>query len=256
MGECLFASDVYKAVGYGRKAGVQAIQRLVPQEYKMRLGDAGIDLNGVLKSEYIHPNTVLLKEPGLYCFLLRCGKEKAEPFMKWVCKEILPRKVRKLTASIEEKDSALALLNDDLTEREDQIQQLEHYNVGLHGEIRAKDQEIARLHERSVPNAIDPGKDNVVLIVRKHTTHTDDNHFEYPYYISRIQRRLIPAKRRWLQEKFPRSEEIVVIDNPNGVHAFNRFEEEKHVERYGCHFRLIDLTREDLYNIGVPAVEV
>ena len=104
VGECLFASDVYKAVGYSRKAGVQAIQRLVLEEFKMRLGDVGIDLNGVLKSEYIHPNTVLLKEPGLYCFLLRCGKEKAEPFMKWVCKEILPREVRKLTASIEEKD--------------------------------------------------------------------------------------------------------------------------------------------------------
>ena len=55
--------------------------------------------------------------------------------------------------------------------------------------------------------------------------------------------------------QFTVSEEIVVIDNPNSVYAFNRPEEEGHVERYGCHFKLIDLTREDLYDMGVPPVE-
>ena len=100
-------SDVYKAVGYSRRAGVQAIQQLVPRKYRMRLGDVKIYLQGVLKSEYLHPDTVLvkepsvyrmrlgdvnidldkvgksvhlhpdtvlLKEPGVYCFLLRCNK--------------------------------------------------------------------------------------------------------------------------------------------------------------------------------------
>ena len=50
-GECLVASDVWRAIGYDRKAGVQAIQRLVPEKYKMRLGDACVDLEGVLRSE-------------------------------------------------------------------------------------------------------------------------------------------------------------------------------------------------------------
>ena len=47
-------------------AGVQVIQTMVPEKYKMRLGDACVDLEGKLRSEYI-----LLKESGLYCFLLR-----------------------------------------------------------------------------------------------------------------------------------------------------------------------------------------
>ena len=47
----------------------------------------------------------------------------------------------------------------------------------------------------------------------------------------------------------------MIIDNPNGIHAFNRLEEEGHLERYKCHFKLIDLTREDLYVMGVPAIE-
>ena len=77
----------------------------------------------------------------------------------------------------------------------------------------------------------------------------------WKYYISRIQRCKISTKRRWLLTQFPESEEIVVIDNPNSVHAFNRLEEEGHVERYGCHFKLIDLTRKDLYDIGMPAID-
>ena len=27
---------------------------------------------------------VLLKKPGLYCFILRCKKPKTEPFMEWL----------------------------------------------------------------------------------------------------------------------------------------------------------------------------
>ena len=93
------------------------------------------------------------------------------------------------------------------------------------------------------------------MIFRKHTTvDENDEHFENPYYCARIQRRMISTKRRWFHGKFPRGEEIVIIDNPNGIHAFNRFEEEGHVERYKCHFRLVDLTRDDLYDMGVPAI--
>ena len=44
----------------------------------------------------------------------------------------------------------------------------------------------------------------------------------------------------------------------NSIHAFNRCEEEGHVERRYNHFRLIDLTREEswdyLYVMGVPAI--
>ena len=36
-GQRIVASGVYKVVGYSRKAGVKALQRLVPDKYKMRL---------------------------------------------------------------------------------------------------------------------------------------------------------------------------------------------------------------------------
>ena len=70
------------------------------------------------------------------------------------------------------------------------------------------------------------------MIVHKHKSKDNDNHFE-----------------------FVESEEIVVIGNPNSVRAFNCFEEKDHAERYKCHFRFIDLKREDLYYTGLPTIE-
>ena len=36
------------------------------------------------------------------------------------------------------------------------------------------------------------------------------------------------------------------------LYAFNRFEEKGHDERKFNHFRLIDLTRDNLYDMGIP----
>ena len=49
-------------------------------------------------------------------------------------------------------------------------------------------------------------------------------------------------------------EVIVEIDNWNSIHAFNRFEEEGQTEQRYNHFRLIDLTREELCVMGAPAI--
>ena len=44
------------------------------------------------------------------------------------------------------------------------------------------------------------------------------------------------------------------IGNPNSIHALNRFEDERYVEQKYYHFRLIYLTREESYSMGVPAI--
>lgn len=143
-GECMVAADVYRAVGYDKESGLKAIQRLVLEKYKARVGDVSTELEEVDRIVHLHPNLVLLKEPGLYCFLLRCKMPNAEPFLEWVVETVLHRKVRKLTEQLEEKDSAIALLNDDLAEAPEHSRQLEYNNVGLQGEIHAKDEEIHR----------------------------------------------------------------------------------------------------------------
>ena len=62
------------------------------------------------------------------------------------------------------------------------------------------------------------------------------------------------VKLRWLNQDFSDHEVVVEIDNPNSNHEFNRLEEEDHVEQKYNNFRLIDLTREELYIMGVPAI--
>ena len=103
VGQCLVSKDVYEAIGYDKENGAKAIQRLVPEKYKIRFGDAQVDLEGVENSIHTQPNTMLLKEPGIYCFLLRCKRDEAEPFMETV----LPREVRKLASAIKERDNQI-----------------------------------------------------------------------------------------------------------------------------------------------------
>jgi len=206
-----------------RKAGVQAIQRLVPEKYKMRLGDALDELEGVLRFKYPHPDTVLLKEPGLYCFLLRCGKAEAETFMEWVCEEVLPREMRRLAGELEEKDTQLALLNDDLTEAQEHTRQLEYINTGLQGEIRAQDQEIARRQEevqdlianRHVPRR--RGIDNVLCFVDKNSDE------EHQFYAIRCQRKALGNHKRYLRKRYPEMEVLGKCEDANAIHRWCRW---------------------------------
>ena len=115
VGQC------YEVVGYEKKDGVKAIQQLVPEKYKILFGDAQVDLEGVDNSVYTQPNTLLLKEPDVYCFLLRCKRDEAEPFMEWNVETVLLREVRKLASVIEEKDAVIALMNDELSNTDHQI---------------------------------------------------------------------------------------------------------------------------------------
>ena len=83
----------------------------------------------------------------------------------------------------------------------------------------------------------------------------EDEFYEYPYYIARIQRQFINTKRQWFQAQYPHHRFIVdEIDNRNSILAFNRFEEEGHVERFHCHFRLVDLLRDAFYALGTLTI--
>ena len=127
---------------------------------------------------HTQPNTTLLKEPGPYCFLLRCKRIEAEPFIEWVVKTVLPHEIRKLSKQlsnqqkeIEGKDAALALLTDDLQGRDNQIQAIQYENVALQaqkdvyqGELLKCQDTIIHLKTRYVPHARNPGKDNIIII--------------------------------------------------------------------------------------------
>ena len=109
---------------------------------------------------------------------------------------VLPGEVRKLASAVEEKDATIALMNDDLQDRDNQIQAIQYKNVALQAqrdvyqaELQKFQDTITHLRTRYVPHTRNPGKDNIIIIVRKHTTSANDKYHDLPYYIARIQRR-------------------------------------------------------------------
>ena len=82
----------------------------------------------------------------------------------------------------------------------------------------------------------------------------ENEFYEYPYYIATIQRRLINIKKRWFKAQYPNHRFIMdELDNPNGIHAFNKFEKEGFVKCSQCYFRLIDIPCDAFYALATPA---
>ena len=230
VGQCVVSKDVYEAIRYGKEDGVKAIQRLVPDKYKIRSGNAMINMKEVDNSVHLHPDTILLKKPGLYCFLLRSKRDEAEPFMEWVVETVLPREVRKLASVIEEKDNQIQAPEFRNKEHQQKI-------LGLNKEINdlIKNRHVARRGYF----------DNVLYSIKKNSGEA------HPYYIIRCQYGQLEKYKNCLRHLYPSMEVVDECDDPNVIHRWNIFKSEV-IEKpnYGKnHFSLTEEKRELLETI-------
>ena len=123
---------------------------------------------------------IYTNEEAIHEIVFSSQQPKAKDFRRHCCNVLFPHVQQQLTnkmkedhqQAIEEKDATVALLDDDL-------KNCEHDNVVLQAQRDVyKDQLqkcqdiITHLKTRHVPHARDPGKDNIIIIVRKHTTST------------------------------------------------------------------------------------
>ena len=72
--------------------------------------------------------------------------------MEWVVDTVLPREVQKLASTIEEKDSVIALMNDDLQGCDNQIQAIKYENGGIaytKGCVSSRATKMSRHHHPS-----------------------------------------------------------------------------------------------------------
>ena len=147
---------------------------------------------------------------GVIYVIVNSKKDKGKVLKEHILKDIVPRGFdirieeiqEKHRQAIIEKDAAIVLLNDDLKNRDKQIQAIQYQNVALQAQRDVyKDQLqkcqdiITHLKTCHVPHAKDPGKDNIVMIIEKNTAPEEDEFYEYLYYIARIQRRFINTKK-------------------------------------------------------------
>ena len=61
------------------------------------------------------------------------------------------------------------------------------------------------------PSYKNAGKDNTLIIVRKHTEPANDKCRDFPYYVASIQRRRRYNKLKWFDQRFPDHEVTVEI---------------------------------------------
>ena len=81
-----------RVIGYiDDNNGRRAIKRHVPQKYMMWFEDIKDIVKRHVQSDVPQDDAILLKELGLYCFLLRCEMPGAESFMEWAVETVLPR---------------------------------------------------------------------------------------------------------------------------------------------------------------------
>ena len=104
--------------------------------------------------------------------------------------------------TIEDKNAAPALLNDDLQNGDNEIQAIQYENGALQAQrdvyrdqLQKCQDIITHLKASHVPHGIDPGKDNTVMIIEKNTDPEEDEFYEYFYYFARIQQRFITTKK-------------------------------------------------------------
>ena len=198
--ECLVSRDVYKAIGYEEENGKKAIQNLVPSKYKLRFGHINPSPCQGENIFPLHKDMVLLKEPGLYCFLLRCKRDEGEPFMEWAMETVLPREVRKLASVIEEKDN--------------QIQNLEHTNEKHQQKTLKLNEEIDDLIKNK--HVARRGySDNVLCFIKKNSNEA------HPCYVIRCRCRQLEKYKRCLKLRYPNMEEAGRCNDPNAIHQWN-----------------------------------
>ena len=100
------------------------------------------------------------------------------------------------------------MLNDDLKNRDYDNVALQAQRDECKQQLQRSQDIIAHLKKRYVPNAKDPGKDNIVMIIEKNTTPEEDEFYEYLYYVARIQRRrFINTKKHGLKHNI----QIIVL---------------------------------------------
>ena len=128
---------------------------------------------------------------------VRSIKPKAVALVKWLTKKGIEKIQEEHQQAIEKKDAAIALLNDDLQNREYENVALQAQKDVYQAELQKCQDTITHLKIRYVPHARNPGKDNIIIIVWKHTTSANDKYHDLPYYVARIQRRKRYVKLRW-----------------------------------------------------------
>ena len=140
---------------------------------------------------------------------VRSRKLKAVALVKWLVKKGLEKLQEDHQIQTEEKDAAIALLNDDLDAEQHKVQDVDkHENCELQNKVE-------RLQERYVLYLQDTKKDNGMVIVQK------NNGDEYPYVAICGQQGYVAQKIQNKLTDYPNGQLVVLAETPNAIVHYN-----------------------------------
>ena len=231
------AREVRKALEYNKKTADIVKAFCSRENYVQKYQMSGSTAAGkpVYGPKDLQKYDIYINEEGMHEIVFSSQQPKAKAFRKHCCNMLFPQvwqqlsdkshamEIEDLTGhiqalefmneahqqTIEQKDSAIALLNDDLQNRK-------YENVGLKGEIRAKDLQIAALQRRYVGYLSAEDKNNGISIIAKNTEEE-----EYPYISICGQHSYRRHKARVLLARNKGSTLFADGDTPNAIVTYN-----------------------------------
>ena len=235
------------------------------QKYQMSsLPSAGTPVDWPKDSKKLN---IYINEEGMYELLFSSQQPKANDFKRHCFNVLFPYVQQQLSdkshvmeiedltdriqalkftneahqQAIEEKDAVIALPNDDLKNRE-------YENVGLQGEIRAKDQQIAAFQRRYLGYLSDEDKSNGISIITK-----NNDEAGYLYISICGQHGYRRQKVRVLLTRNKGSTIFVDGDTPNAIVTYNFWREHRLIvvdPDRPRHFRLDTINQEQLLTLN------
>ena len=219
------AKEVRRALEYNKKTAhvirAHCTREKYAQKYDLTsMPTASTPVNWSMDSQ---KNDLYINEEGMYELLFSSQQPLAKKLRKHYCKVMFPHIRKQLTNKmveehqkairerenvIEEKDAAIALLNDDLDDTGKQLVDLEHGNHELQNEVE-------RLQERYVPYLQDNRKDNGMAMIQK------NNGDEYPYVAICGQQGYVAQKIQNKLADYLNAQLVVLAETLNSILHYN-----------------------------------
>ena len=252
------AKEVCRSLNYARNTPNVISDHVSPENraYKYQLVNLSAAGKSVKWPTDSRKDEYYINEQGMYELAFTSQQKEAKEFRKYCCNTLFPQIRQKLVdidlessnrrhqlaiedmgrehqQAIEAKDTALAMLNDDLDESQREYAILEY--------------RYEQLETRAVPYLEDPKKDNSMVVIQK------NNGDEYPYIAICGQQGYVTQKIQNKLIDFPNGQIVVLAETPNAICHYNYLRErgciEVNPERVR-HFRLgRNLRHQDLLGI-------
>ena len=163
----------------------------------------------------INPHDAFVNLDGALEIAVRCNKPKAVALVKWLSKKGVEKIQEEHQIQTEEKDAAIALLNDHLDAERHKGQDVGKTLVDLQHENHELQNEVERLQERYVPYLQDTRKDNGMATIQKNSGD------EYPYVAICGQQGYVAQKIQNKLTDYPNAQLVVLSETPKAILQYN-----------------------------------